>query len=156
MVRLDVDALTRDFQDLLQLLGEHGVRFLVVGGYAVAAHGHPRYTKDLDIWVEPTPDNARRIVAVLDAFGFASLGLSADDFEQAGVVIQLGHEPGRVDLLTSVSGLVFAEVYDTRVDAMFGPTSVPIIDRLSLITNKRASGRPQDLADVAKLERGPR
>ncbi len=90
MVRLDVDALTRDFQDLLQLLGEHGVRFLVVGGYAVAAHGHPRYTND------------------------------------------------------------------TRVDAMFGPTSVPIIARLSLITNKRASGRPQDLADVAKLERGPR
>jgi hypothetical protein len=151
-----VDALTRDFQDLLRLLGEQQVRFLVVGGYAVAAHGHPRYTKDLDIWVEPSPDNARRIIAALDAFGFASLGLTAADFEQPGVVIQLGNEPGRIDLLTSVSGLTFADAYDARVVATFGTTSVPILDRASLITNKRASGRPQDLADIAKLERGPR
>ena len=148
-----MEALTRDFQDLLALLDQHGVRFVVVGGYAVAAHGHPRYTKDLDIWVEPTTDNAARIVAALDEFGFGSLGLTPDDFSEPGVVVQLGREPGRIDLLTGVSGLVFAEAYPQRVTATFGTSRVPILDRASLIANKRASGRPQDLADVAKLER---
>ncbi|MBK9036908.1 MAG: hypothetical protein IPL61_37595 [Myxococcales bacterium] len=153
---MSVEALARDFQELLRLLAEHDVRFLIVGGYAVAAHGHPRYTKDLDIWVEPTPDNAARLVAALEAFGFASLGLTAADFEALGVVVQLGREPGRVDLLTSVTGLTFVDAYPARIIATFGGTPVPILDRASLIANKRASGRPQDLADVAKLERGPR
>jgi hypothetical protein len=148
------DALTRDFEDLLRLLAEHQVRFLVVGGYAVAAHGHPRYTKDLDIWVEPDATNAQRLVAALEAFGFGSLGLTSADFEEAGAVVQLGREPGRVDLLTSVSGLTFADAYQARITATFGTTPVPILDRASLIANKRASGRPQDLADIAKLDRG--
>lgn len=148
-----VDALTRDFQDLLSLFERHGVRFVVVGGYAVAAHGHPRYTKDIDLWVEPTADNAPRVVAAIAEFGFGDLGLTVADFTEPGVVIQLGREPGRVDLLTSVSGLVFAEVYPRRIAATFGTAVVPILDRASLIANKRASGRPQDLADVAQLER---
>ncbi len=149
--------LTRDFQELLALLEQHGVRFVVVGGYAVAAHGHPRYTKDLDIWVEPTPANAAKVVAAIDEFGFSSLGLTPADFIEPGLVVQLGREPGRVDFLTGVSGLVFEEIYPQRVTASFGGSRVPILDRASLITNKRASGRPQDLADVAKLEKkGPR
>lgn len=149
-----MEALTRDFVDLLGLLEKHGVRFIVVGGYAVAAHGHPRYTKDLDVWVEPTADNAGRVVSALEEFGFASLGLSPSDFSEAGVVVQLGREPGRVDLLTGVSGLEFDAVYSHRVIATFGASAVPILDRASLIINKRAAGRPQDLADAAKLEKG--
>ena len=149
-----MDGLTRDFQDLLALLEQYAVRFVVVGGYAVAAHGHPRYTKDLDIWVEASAENAAKIVAALDEFGFASLGLTPADFSEPDVVVQLGREPGRIDLLTGVSGLVFAAVYPHRVMARFGSSIVPILDRASLITNKRASGRPQDLADVAKLEKG--
>jgi hypothetical protein len=149
-----VSALSRDFEELLALFASCGVRFVVVGGYAVAAHGHPRYTKDLDIWVEATPANADRIVAALDAFGFGSLGLTQDDFTQPDVVIQLGREPGRVDLLTSVSGLNFADCYPARVTATLGDTAVPVLDRAALIVNKRASGRPQDLADADKLSKG--
>lgn len=149
-----VTTLSRDFQDLLALFASHRVRFIVVGGYAVAAHGHPRYTKDLDIWVEPDPANADRVVAALREFGFGSLGLTQDDFTQTDVVIQLGREPGRVDLLTSISGVEFAECYPKRVPAMFGTTEVPVLDRSSLIANKRSSGRPQDLADADKLSKG--
>lgn len=148
-----MEGLTRDFLDLLALLEKHGVRFIVVGGYAVAAHGHPRYTKDLDVWVEPTADNAARVVAALEEFGFSSLGLTASDFSEPGVVIQLGREPGRVDLLTSVSGVEFAAAYPHRLMATFGTSAVPVLDRASLIVNKRAAGRPQDLADVTKLEK---
>lgn len=146
-----MDALTRDF--LVSLFERHGVRFVVVGGYAVAAHGHPRYTKDINLWVEPAADNAVRVVAAINEFGFGGLGLTVDDFTEPDMVVQLGHEPGRVDLLTSVSGLVFAEVYPRRIAATFGTTVLPVLDRASLIANKRASGRPQDLADVAQLER---
>jgi hypothetical protein len=149
-----VDVLTRDFQDLLSLFDQHGVRFLIVGGFALAAHGHPRYTKDLDVWVDASIENGARIVTALGEFGFDSLGLTADDFSQTGQVVQLGREPGRVDLLTSVSGLSFAEAFAAREVVSFGSLSIPIIDRRSLIINKRASGRPQDLADVARLEKG--
>jgi hypothetical protein len=148
-----VDALTRDFQDLLSLLDQHGVRFMIVGGYAVAAHGHPRYTKDLDVWVDASAENGARIVAALEEFGFGDLGLTAADFCETGAVIQLGHEPGRVDLLTSVSGVAFEDAFATRELVRFGELSVPVIDRHSLMLNKRASGRPQDLADVARLEK---
>lgn len=147
-----MDALTRDFQDFLALLVKHEVRFLVTGGYALAAHGHPRYTKDIDIWIEPAPDNAVRVIAALDEFGFASLGLSAADFLVADAVIQLGHEPSRIDLLTGVTGLRFEDAYPTRITAQFGGVIVPILDRRSLIANKRATGRLQDLVDVATLE----
>ena len=147
-------ALSRDFQDLLALFASHGVRFVVVGGYAVAAHGHPRYTKDLDLWLEVSPDNADRVVAALEEFGFGSLGLTRDDFTEPGIVVQLGREPVRVDLLTSISGLEFADCYPARVTSTFGNTSVPVLDRASLIRNKLASGRPQDLADAAKLVKG--
>jgi hypothetical protein len=150
-----VQPLTRDYRDFLDLLAKHRVRYLVAGGYALAAHGVPRYTKDLDLWVEPTPDNARKLVAVLDDFGFASLGLQERDFTEADTVIQLGYEPNRIDLLTGVSGLEFAAAHAAHVAGRFGNLEVPILDRRSLILNKRTVGRPQDLVDVSQLEQLP-
>jgi hypothetical protein len=144
--------LGKDFRDLLELLNRHGVRYLAVGGFAVAVHGKPRYTKDLDLWVEVSADNARRIVSALDDFGFASLGLGAEDFLDPDVVIQLGYEPNRVDLLTRLSGIEFADAYPLRIVTKIGELDVPVIDRASLVTNKRALGRNRDLEDAKELE----
>ncbi len=138
---------------MLGLLEAHGVRYLVVGGFAVAAHGLPRYTKDLDLWVECSADNAARLVRALAAFGFASLGLTAQDFETPDLVIQLGYEPNRIDFLTGLTGVRFEDAYPLRIATSLDGLSVPIIDKASLITNKRAVGRAQDLADAENLDR---
>jgi len=143
--------LGNDFRDLLALLNQHGVRYLAVGGFAVAAHGRPRYTKDLDLWIEVSPDNATRIVTALDEFGFASFGLTQQDFLDPDVVIQLGYEPNRVDFITNLSGVAFADAYPKRTLTKFGTLEVPVIDRMSLIANKRAVGRPRDLDDAREL-----
>jgi hypothetical protein len=148
-----VRPLGQDLRDLLGLLDKHHVHYLVVGGFAVAVHGVPRYTKDLDVWLECSPENAAKVVEALEEFGFASLGLTADDFVQADMVIQLGYEPNRVDLITGLSGVRFDEVYPKRIFASIDGVQIPIIDRASLITNKRALGRAQDLADAEELER---
>src|SRR5689334_894327 len=108
---------------------------MVVGGFAVAVHGIPRYTKDLDVWLECSPDNAVKVIAALDEFGFSSLGLAVDDLVQPDMVIQLGYEPNRVDLLTGRSGIRFEDVYPKRIFATIDGIQVPIIDRSSLITN---------------------
>jgi hypothetical protein len=147
-----VQPLGKDVRDLLALFAKHGVRYLIVGGFAVAVHGVPRYTKDMDLWVEASPDNAVKIVAAIGEFGFASLGLVADDFTAPDMVIQLGYEPNRIDLLTGLTGVQFADAYPRRITTMIGDIEVTIIDRESLIANKRALGRPQDLADAEELE----
>jgi hypothetical protein len=152
MLRSRLVQLGKDFRDLLELLNRHQVRYLVVGGFAVAVHGTPRYTKDLDIWIEVSPDNAARLVAVLDEFGFASLGLRTEDFLDPDVVIQLGYEPNRIDFLTKLTGVEFAEAYPARVSITINEIDVPLIDRASLIANKRALGRPHDLDDAKGLE----
>ena len=148
-----MQPLGQDIRDLLVLLETHGVRYMVVGGFAVAAHGLPRYTKDLDLWVECSVDNATRLMRVLDAFGFASLGLTAEDFATPDLVIQLGYEPNRIDFLTGLTGVRFEDAYPLRVATAMGDLAVPIIDKASLIINKRAFGRAQDLADAENLER---
>jgi hypothetical protein len=148
-----LQALGQDIRDLLALFEQHGVRYLVVGGFAVAAHGMPRYTKDLDLWLECSPDNATHIVAAIDAFGFGSLGLTAQDFETPDLVIQIGYEPNRVDLLTGLTGVSFAEAYPKRITETFGELVVPVIDKASLVANKRAFGRAQDLVDAENLEK---
>ena len=145
--------LGKDFRDLLELLNRHQVRYLVVGGFAVAVHGAPRYTKDLDIWLEVSPDNARRIIAVLDEFGFASLGLRDEDFLDEDIVIQLGYEPNRLDFLTKLTGVEFAEAHAARTSFVINGIDVPVIDRASLIANKRALGRSHDLEDAKELEK---
>jgi hypothetical protein len=127
------------------------VRYLVVGGYAVAIHGHPRYTKDIEVWIEPDRDNASRTIAALAQFGLASLELVAEDFLEPDRIIQLGYPPARIDLLTSVPGVDFAECYPARVQATFDDVVVDFIDLANLKLAKRAAGRPQDVADLAEL-----
>ena len=117
--------LSPDFKEFLQSLNANGVRYLVVGGYAVAVHGHPRYTKDLDLWIEPTLANGMRMVQALSDFGFASLGLTADAFTQREQVIQLGYPPNRIDLLTDLVGVTFRRCYQHRVVATFAPNTEP-------------------------------
>lgn len=137
---------------MLAQLEQHGVRYLVVGGIAVAVHGTPRYTKDLDLWVECSSENASRIVAAIDAFGLGSLGLTDADFLDPDMVIQLGYEPNRIDLLTSLTGVTFADAYPRRHHVELEGMRIPIIDRESLVANKVALGRPHDLDDVKGIE----
>lgn len=144
-------VLSPDFKEFLQSLNANGVRYRVVGGYAVAMHGHPRYTKDFDLWIEPTLANGKRLVRALTDFGFASLGLSAEVFTQREQVIQLGYPPNRIDLLTDLVGVTFRACYRQRVLMAFDDIAIPVIDVESLKSNKRAAGRPQDLADADNL-----
>jgi len=148
-----VQPLGKDLREFLSLLGKHEVRFLVVGGFALAAHGVPRYTKDIDIWLDASEDNARKVLLALEEFGFASLGLEIQDFTTPDLVIQLGYEPNRIDLLTGLTGVQFDEAYPKRIANMIDGVSIWIIDRASLIANKRAFGRPQDLVDATELEK---
>ena len=145
--------LDREFREFVECCVAREVRFLVVGGYAVAAHGHPRYTKDLEVWVWLDPTNAERVALALSDFGFASLGLTAADFEEPDVVIQLGYPPKRIDILTSVSGVEFDACFPNRVAVVVPGLEdpVPFISVDDLIANKTASGRLQDLADIEAL-----
>jgi hypothetical protein len=124
---------------------------VVVGGHALAYHGRPRYTKDLDVFVEPTPENAARVLAALEGFGFGGLGLTASDFDKPGKIVQLGVAPNRIDLLTSIDGVLFDEAWGGRVVGRFGTQSVPFLGRRELLANKRAVGRLQDLADIEAI-----
>lgn len=143
--------LSPEFRKFVQSLNANGVRYLVVGGYAVALHGHPRYTKDLDIWVWMDRRNALQVVAALDQFGFGSLGLTSEDFLVADQIIQLGYPPNRIDLLTSLPGVEFSGCYDDRVVVEISGVAVNFIDLENLRRNKQASGRHQDLADLENL-----
>jgi hypothetical protein len=123
----------------------------VVGGYAVAAHGHPRYTKDLDVWIEPNPENVARLLKALDQFGFGSLGLRSQDFMDPGQVIQLGQPPNRIDLLLSLEGVTFGSCHASRVPVKVDDDVIDFIDLENLKKNKKATGRLQDLADLENL-----
>jgi hypothetical protein len=143
-----------DFLDLLRSLLAADARFLLVGAYAVGVHGRPRATKDLDVWVEPSVENAPKVIAALLDFGAPLMGLTAKDIETPGVGLQIGKEPLRIDVLTKVSGVEFAEAWSTHIEAEVAPSlRCPVIGIDALITNKRSAARPQDLADVAALEK---
>jgi predicted nucleotidyltransferase len=145
-------VLNQDFKEFIQSLNNKQVRYLIIGGYAVAFHGHPRYTKDLDVWVELSQDNAARLVAALAEFGFGSLGLQDSDFLEPDQVIQLGYPPNRIDVIMTPKGVDFASCYAKRVIGEADGITFNIIDLESLLQNKRATGRHQDLADVENLE----
>jgi predicted nucleotidyltransferase len=145
-------VLNQDFKEFVQSLNDNQVRYLIVGGYAVAFHGHPRYTKDLDVWVERSPSNAERIVRALEQFGFGSLGLTDSDFIQPNQIIQLGHPPCRIDLLTTLSAVDFETCHQARLETEVDGVKVNFIDLENLKTTKRAAGRHQDLADIENLE----
>ncbi len=144
-----------DFEEWLALLNAHGVDYLIVGAHALAHHGVPRYTGDLDILVRPDEDNARRIVAALADFGFASLGLTVEDFCRPDRVVQLGVPPVRIDLLTSLTGVSWDEVAAARVSGRYGSVPVAYLGRPQFIANKRAIGRAKDLADIEALGEKP-
>ena len=144
--------LNPDLKEFFQLLNENQVRYLVIGGYAVAFHGYPRYTKDIDIWLYADQLNAEKICQALVGFGFQSLGLQPDDFLEADTIIQLGQPPNRIDLIIGPPGVEFEECYTSRVDTTIDGVNIPFIDLDNLIKSKKASGRLQDLADLENLE----
>ncbi len=139
-----------DFVELLESFNAAGVEYVIVGGYAMAAHGRPRYTADFDVYVRPTSENAHRVIAALRAFGFGSVGLEASDFERPGPVVQLGYEPWRIDILTRLDGVSWDEAALDVKNVHWGGQA-PVIGLRALIQNKLASGRPQDLVDAATL-----
>ena len=143
----------RDFSEFVESLNVNDVRYLVVGGYAVAFHGHPRYTKDLDIWIARDAENAKRLVRALQDFGFGSIGFQIADFTEADQIIQLGEPPLRIDLLTTVEGLDFEACYPSAKRVEIEGIQVTFIDLENLKKNKRAVGRAQDLADLENLRK---
>jgi hypothetical protein len=143
--------LDKDFNEFVELFLEHNVRFLIVGGYALAAHGLPRATGDLDAWVWINPENAQNIMRALNAFGFQNLSLTESDFSKEDSIIQLGYPPFRIDILTSIDGVAFDQAWEKKIVVELNGMNVPFIGRDDLITNKKAAGRPQDIADVSRL-----
>lgn len=142
-----------DFSDLFAALNAEAAEYLLVGGYALAVHAVPRYTRDLDVWVNPTQVNAQRVYRALARFG-APLGeLGEGDLAGPGLVFQIGVAPVRIDVLTSIDGVSFTEAWPERVATTYGGQDVPVISRRHLQQNKRASGRAQDLADLELLDR---
>jgi len=140
-----------DFKELFVLLNARGVEYLVVGGYAMAFHGAPRYTGDIDLYVKPHPDNATRLLAALADFGFRFENLTAADFQEPDRVVQLGVPPVRVDLITSLTGVTWDQADACKVRGMYGDVPVSYLGRDQLIANKKATGRKKDAADVEAL-----
>jgi hypothetical protein len=143
--------LSSDLREFIELLNSRDVEYVIVGAYSLAFHARPRFTGDLDILIRPTPANAAKMVMVLNQFGFADAGLRLADFTEQEQVIQLGRTPNRIDLLTSISGVSLDEAFSSKVSAKLDGVPVAFLARDHLIANKRAVGRPQDLADVAEL-----
>lgn len=144
--------LSKDFKEFIELLNKNKVKYLVVGGYAVALHGYPRYTKDLDLWIDLSPENASKILKALDQFGFGSLDLNQNDFLEKDQVIQLGYPPNCIDILTSLKELTFKDCFSSRVKIELEGVQINFIDVDNLKKNKQATGRLQDLADLENLE----
>jgi hypothetical protein len=141
-----------DFRDLFAALNETGARYLLVGGYAVAFHAQPRFTKDLDVWTDPDPANAARVLGALRRFGAPLHELTAADLSREGTIFQIGVPPNRIDVVTAIDGVSFPEAWPDRAETTYGDQAVPVIGRRHLVQNKRASSRPQDLLDLEILE----
>ena len=141
----------QDFKDMLALFNDHKVDYIIVGAYALAYHGVPRYTGDMDILVRPDLENAQRILCVLHEFGFGSLGLTVEDFASSDKVVQLGIAPVRVDIITSITGVSWKEVVAGQVVGTYGNIKVHYIGKEQFILNKRAIGRKKDLADLEAI-----
>jgi hypothetical protein len=142
-----------DFRDLFSALNAAEARYLVVGAYAVTFHSRPRFTKDLDVWIDPEPSNARRAWEGLARFGVPLKDVSAEDLSRPETVLQIGVAPNRIDILSQIEAVRFVDAWPRRATADYGGCSIAILSRADLIANKRAVGRPQDLLDVEALER---
>lgn len=144
-------SLPEDFRDFLQFLNEAKVEYLVVGGWAVTIHGVPRYTKDLDVWIGMTAENAKRIVAALHRFGFTHGEAGESLFVEPGNIVRMGFPPMRIEIMNQIDGVMFEDCFERRTMRQASGLDLPVISLDDLLANKRASGRPQDLADVDKL-----
>lgn len=144
-------VLNQDFREFIQLLNKNKVRYLVIGGYAVAFHGHPRYTKDIDFWIGPSEANTKKLIKALNEFGFGSLDLRAEDFQEPNTIVQLGYPPNRIDLITSPKDVDFKICWKNRIKIEIERTTINFIDLENLKKNKKATGRFQDLADLENL-----
>ena len=154
---MTLEGLHEDFRDLLVLFADAGVEFVIVGAYALALHGAPRASGDIDLFIRATPHNAGRVFAALARFGapLEAAGISAADFARPALVYQIGLPPRRIDVLTEISGVSFDEAWESRLTVDVEGRSIGFIGRAALLKNKRAAGRPQDIVDAARLERIP-
>ncbi|HEX8155349.1 MAG TPA: DUF6036 family nucleotidyltransferase [Thermoanaerobaculia bacterium] len=143
--------MNRDYVEMLSELSAAGAEFLVIGAHAVAAHGYTRATKDLDIWVRPTPENAARVWNALIRFGAPLIGVTAEDLATRGTIYQIGNDPDRIDLITDPAGVSFEDAWPRRLTTVIDGVAYPVIGRDDLIANKRATGRPEDLIDIERL-----
>ena len=143
---------SQDFREFIELLIKNKAEYLIVGGYAVGIHGHPRYTGDLDIWLNPTPRNAEQILKSVNEFGFSSFKLTLEDFTKPGNVIQLGYPPLRIDLLTEIDGVTFEECFSNRKEVVIEDLNVNFIGYNDLLKNKKETGRPRDIDDIDNLK----
>ena len=141
-----------DYRDLLAAFNAHDVEYIVVGAHALAVHGHVRATKDMDVWVRPSSQNAPRTLLALTSFGAPLHDLSEADISNPGLIFQIGVPPVRIEIITSIDGVEFADAWADRIEANLDGLRVPVLSRHHLIANKKASGRLQDLADVERLE----
>ncbi|PAW70183.1 MAG: hypothetical protein B9S38_08280 [Verrucomicrobiia bacterium Tous-C4TDCM] len=147
--------LQKNIREFVELLLSRKVEFLLVGGYALAFHGAARFTEDIDFLVLVSPENAAKLADLIEDFGFGELGLSKEDFLDPDQVIQLGRAPHRIDLLTGISGVGWDEAWASRIEVEFDGFLIPVIGKAALEANKQATGRPQDLADLARLRKQP-
>ena len=141
----------KDFKEFIELLNKNEVRYLIVGGFAYSFYAEPRFTKDIDFFIEPSAENAEKILKVLEEFGFKSLNIKSQDFQEPDQIIQLGNAPLRIDLITSIKGVVFAAAWKNRTEGHYGKIPTYFISKADLIKNKKALSRPQDIADIEKL-----
>ena len=144
--------LNPDYRDMLSAFENAGVRYLLVGAYALAAHGHPRATGDMDLWVGRAPNNTGRLMRALETFGAPVSKLDATDFQQPDVVVQIGVAPRRIDILTSIEGVAFEEAWERHMEVTVEGIVVPVLSQDHFIQNKKALGRTQDLADIERLQ----
>ncbi|GAB6269475.1 MAG: hypothetical protein STSR0002_22170 [Smithella sp.] len=141
----------KDFKELLELFNGHKVEYMIVGAYALAFYGVPRFTSDIDIFVHPSPENAKKILSALADFGFSSLSLTIEDFQNPDSVVQLGVPPVRIDIITSITGVTWEDADKGKQEGLYGDVPVHFLGKEQYITNKRATGRKKDLADLESL-----
>ncbi|PKN39193.1 MAG: hypothetical protein CVU62_03060 [Deltaproteobacteria bacterium HGW-Deltaproteobacteria-2] len=141
----------KDFKELLELFNGHKVEYMIVGAYALAFYGVPRFTADIDIFVHSSPENARKILSALADFGFSSLNLTIEDFQNPNAVVQLGVPPVRIDIITSITGVTWEDADKGKQEGLYGDVPVHFLGKEQYITNKRATGRKKDLADLESL-----
>jgi hypothetical protein len=143
--------ISQDFKEFIELLNKYKVEYLVVGGYAVAMYGYPRFTGDIDFWVKPSDENAKKIIKSLNEFGFGGYDISENDFKGQDSVVQLGYPPNRIDIITGVTGLNFEECFNIKKEVVLAEIPVNFISLYHLRLNKKATGRDQDITDLNNL-----